>query len=157
MYSSIINTTFFSTLWIATFEEALEIEQRYSRHRNSNSFREAQAQKQQRREHPVNENENLKSMLIDASSLVSKIDQAQGNLEWFIQLVEYCVWYLIYYNLDELEKKVVGSKVKNDPPKSSKYHNNCIEKNNTNLQSGCIFVNFRLYVVIIFKIILRFN
>lgn len=65
----------------ATFEEALEIEQRYSKHRDSDSFREAKAQKQLKREHPVNQNENIKSMLIDVSSLVSKIDHEQGNLK----------------------------------------------------------------------------
>lgn len=52
----------------------------YSKHRNSDSFREEQARKKLKREHPVNESEKIKSTLIDLSSLVSKIDQKQGNL-----------------------------------------------------------------------------
>lgn len=38
---------------IATFEEALEYEKMYSKHRNSDSFREEQAAKRARRENPV--------------------------------------------------------------------------------------------------------
>lgn len=51
----------------------------YSSHRDSNSFRASQAQKQQKRDHPVNENENLRSNLIDMSSMVSKIDSTEGQ------------------------------------------------------------------------------
>lgn len=68
-------------LYLATFEEALELEQRYSKHRNSTSFREAEAQKELKRLHPVNENEKIKSGLIDMNSMVSRIDEQQGNFE----------------------------------------------------------------------------
>lgn len=65
----------------ATFEEALELEQRYSKHRDSNSFHEAQARKLLKRLHPVNENEKINQNLIDVNSLVKKIDQERG-MEW---------------------------------------------------------------------------
>lgn len=63
----------------ATFDEAIELEQRYSVHNDSNSFRKAQAQKQLKREHPVNENLDLD--LINVNSMVSEIDshEQQGK------------------------------------------------------------------------------
>ncbi len=53
----------------------------YSNHRNSDSFREAVARKKLKRLHPVNENEKIKSSLIDMNSMVSKINNnaGQGN------------------------------------------------------------------------------
>lgn len=63
----------------ASFEEALELEQRYAIHRNSDSFREEEARKKQKRDHPVTYNEKIDKNLIDVASLVNKIDQ--GNSE----------------------------------------------------------------------------
>lgn len=52
------------------------------KHRDSNSFREEQKRIQLKRQHPVNENDRIKSTLIDVTSMVSKIDATieKGNL-----------------------------------------------------------------------------
>lgn len=56
----------------ATLDEALKLEQRFSKHNDSKSFRAAQAEKQKKRAHPVNENDDFKRGLIDVNALVDK-------------------------------------------------------------------------------------
>lgn len=50
----------------------------YAQHRNSDSFREEQARKKIRREHPVNANIS-DSDLIDVNALISSIDNKTGT------------------------------------------------------------------------------
>lgn len=63
-------------------KEALLLEKRYSKHRDSNSFRAAEEEKKLKRAHPVTENPIFKSALINVNSMVNKINGAarQGNL-----------------------------------------------------------------------------
>lgn len=61
-----------------TFDGALEVEQFYSKHRNSDDFREEQAKKQLKREHPVNYNHSG-SDFIDVNNMMKKIDA--GDVE----------------------------------------------------------------------------
>lgn len=49
------------------------MEKRYSKHRNSSSFREEQERKKMKRDHPVNYNAN-DSNLIDVTSMIKKTD-----------------------------------------------------------------------------------
>lgn len=64
--------------FLESYEEAKELEKQYSKHRDSNSFREAQLVKQNKRDHPVNSNESC-SNLIDVTCMLSKIDQTTGK------------------------------------------------------------------------------
>lgn len=68
----------FYTCFLETYEEAKELEKRYSKHRDSNSFSEAQTQKQNKRDHPVNWDQNNLD-LIDVSDMIKKIDQTSGK------------------------------------------------------------------------------
>lgn len=51
----------------------------YSKHRNSDSFREEENRKKMKRDHPVNETV-LKSTLIDVNDMVKNINANNGNL-----------------------------------------------------------------------------
>lgn len=62
-----------------SYDEALEAEKFYSKHRNSDDFREEQAKKQLRREHPVNYNQSNNSDLIDANNIMSKINAGDSR------------------------------------------------------------------------------
>lgn len=64
--------------FVATFEEALELEKMYSNHRNSDSFREEIARKKLKRDHPVNENRDLFEPL-DVNDIINEIDSNKGN------------------------------------------------------------------------------
>lgn len=57
-----------------TYEEALELEKRYSKHRDSNSFHEHEERKKMKRLHPVNYADQSDPNLIDVNGLVSQID-----------------------------------------------------------------------------------
>ncbi len=73
--------TLFFAKYLATFEEALILEKQYSKHRDSASFRAAEVEKQLKRKHPVNNNEKIRSSLIDVTSMVKQIDEKQGKFE----------------------------------------------------------------------------
>lgn len=64
----------------------MEIELFYSKHRNSDEFREEQAEKQLKREHPVN---HINSDMIDVNEMVKKIDagDAKQHLKYFCSLI----------------------------------------------------------------------
>lgn len=51
----------------------------YSKHRDSNSFREHQEQKLLKRKHPVNHADNSQLDLIDVNEMVRRIDENTGN------------------------------------------------------------------------------
>lgn len=66
------------TLNLATYEEALAEERKYSKHRNSASFHEYEEQKRNERAHIVKENSDL----IDVTKLMKQIDSnVEGNFE----------------------------------------------------------------------------
>lgn len=69
----------FKIFLTATFDEALKLEKMYSSYNDSNSFRAAEAKKQLKRAHPINENSNFKSGLIDLNSMISEIDSSVGQ------------------------------------------------------------------------------
>lgn len=78
MYWAINAHNFFD--YLGTFEEALEYEKLYSKHRDSNSFRESQERKTMKRQHPVNNADRSSSSdLIDVTELIRKIDSDAGN------------------------------------------------------------------------------
>lgn len=75
--SNLSNQFFFK--YLENFEEALDVEQMYSKHRDSNSFREHQEQKKLQRQHPVNYADNSYTDLIDVNDMIKSIDGNTGN------------------------------------------------------------------------------
>lgn len=66
--------------YLETFKEAEQVERMYTKHRDSNSFREhqieEQKQKKYKRDHPVNANI---TDLIDMNGLINEIDTNAGT------------------------------------------------------------------------------
>lgn len=73
-----------------TYSEALDAERFYSKHRNSDEFRQLQAKKQLKREHPVNSFDSDDADFIDVNDMINKIDT--GDVK---NTTNYSVLYII--------------------------------------------------------------
>lgn len=106
-----------------TFEEALKAEKMYSKHRDSNSFREEEASKKLKREHPINSN---LSDLIDVNALAAKIDDDAGRFPVLIRI-----------SVSKRNASFLKQGIERVPPKitfplnqvsgKSKYHKECMD------------------------------
>lgn len=63
--------------YLETFKEAIKLEKRYTKHRNSRSFHEYQERQKLKRKHPVNYDQSQLD-LIDVKDMVKKINGKAG-------------------------------------------------------------------------------